>query len=99
MHCVVFQLCKQAQILKLQLRLFLLELFPSKIIMLGARFLTIKCNFKGDQVLGVGLIGQVNTRPLIFESSFKMASGGQEEPFSRLALYVELLLKGESIPW
>ena len=37
---------------------------------------------------GVGLMGWVNTRPLVCGSPYGMAFGGQEEPFSRLALAV-----------
>ena len=33
---------------------------------------------------GVGLIGWVNRRPMVYTSPYGMASGGQEEPFSRL---------------
>ena len=40
------------------------------------------------RVQGVGLMDWVNTRPLICWGFFFMASGGQEEPFSRLALAV-----------
>ena len=40
------------------------------------------------QVQGVGQVAWVNTRPLICQSPHGMASGGQEEPFSRLALAV-----------
>ena len=40
------------------------------------------------RVQGVGLMDWVNTRPLICWVSFSMVSGGQEEPFSRLALAV-----------
>ena len=39
-------------------------------------------------VQGVGLMGWVNTRPLVCGTPYGMASGGQEEPFSRLALAV-----------
>ena len=41
-----------------------------------------------SQVQGVGQIGWVNTRPLICRAPYGMASRGQEEPFSRLALAV-----------
>ena len=40
------------------------------------------------QVQGVGLMAWVNARPLICQSPYGMASEGQEEPFSRLALAV-----------
>ena len=40
------------------------------------------------RVQGVEQMGWVNTRPLICQSPCGMASGGQEEPFSRLALAV-----------
>ena len=42
----------------------------------------------GKYVQGVGLMGWVNTRPLVCGTPYGMASGGQEEPFSRLALAV-----------
>ena len=40
------------------------------------------------RVQGVGLMGWVNRRPMVYASPYGMASGGQEEPFSRLALAV-----------
>ena len=39
-------------------------------------------------VQGVGQVAWVNTRPLVCDSPYGKASGGQEEPFSRLALAV-----------
>ena len=42
----------------------------------------------GKFVQRVGLMGWVNTRPLVCGTPYGMASGGQEEPFSRLALTV-----------
>ena len=39
-------------------------------------------------VQGVGQVAWVNTRPLVCDTPYGMASGGQEEPFSRLALAV-----------
>ena len=36
----------------------------------------------------VGQLAWVNTRPLVCDSPYGMASRGQEEPFSRLALAV-----------
>ena len=36
----------------------------------------------------MGLLGWVNTRPMVPYSPYGMASGGQEKPFSRLALAV-----------
>ena len=40
------------------------------------------------RVQGVGLMGWVNRRPMVHATPYGMASGGQEEPFSRLALAV-----------
>ena len=42
----------------------------------------------GGQVLVVGLMGWVNPSCLILHRPYGMVSGGQEEPFSRLALAV-----------
>ena len=42
----------------------------------------------GGRVQGVELMGWVNTRPMVHATPYWMVSGGQEEPFSRLALAV-----------
>ena len=39
-------------------------------------------------VQSVGQVAWVNSRPLVCDTPYGMASGGQEEPFSRLALAV-----------
>ena len=50
--------------------------------------MSLKNGTSGVGSQGVGLMDWVITRPLICWVSFFMASGGQEEPFSRLALAV-----------
>ena len=50
--------------------------------------MTLEDWWVGDQDHGLGLMGWVNTRPLVCGTLYGMASGGQEEPFSRLTLAV-----------
>ena len=61
---------------------FLVSFFNNRIVREGLAWAI------WGQVQGVGQEAGVNTRPLTCQSPRGMASGGQEEPFSRLALAV-----------